>query len=72
MATLTIWFPSKWMHPGQMDAPNACPTLNIIRFPELPVDAFPELPVEVTLHNVKTWQLLQSGSWKNGCAHGGK
>ena len=34
MATLTIWSPAKWMPqiPGQMDGPNACPTLNVLNF----------------------------------------
>ena len=59
MATLTIWFLIKWIPQisSEMDTPNACPTLNVI--------SFPELPVEVTLYDTESWQCSQSGSQPN-------
>ena len=60
MATLTVWFPAKWRSQisSEMDVPNACPTLNVL--------SFPKLPVEVTLCDIEAWQLSQSGSKPNG------
>ena len=55
MATLMNWFTAKWMPQihGQMDAPNAYPTLNVLSFSCTTCRGFSELLVEVTLHDIE-------------------
>ena len=72
MEALTIWFPAKWMPqiPGEKNAPNACPTMNVLSFSWSTIRGFSWTTSKCDLvwhRNVATLAILFLAKWTPLC-----